>query len=166
MRLQNIVVAIDIDESLLQPLYQWGRTFDFSHVSKVTFVHIVKKNITPLEFGLMESPDEKTFLEMRPTLEQFMNDEARKIIPQEYQGGVAHRLAMDLNPEDRMIEIVKELGATLVVVTTKERHGLEGFFHSSFTSHMIKLAPCDVFVVKPESIMFQEYPSGFESQAF
>ena len=166
MRLQNIVVAMDIDDSLLQPLYQWGRTFDFSHVNKVTFVHIVKKNITPLEFGLMESPDEKTFLDMKPTLENFLHSEAKKIIPSDYHGEIAYELSLDLSPEDRIIDIVKNLGATLIVVTTKERHGLEGFFHSSFTSHVIKLAPCDVFVVKPETIVYKDYPSGFESQTF
>ncbi len=166
MRLQNIVVAIDIDESHLQPLYQWGRTFDFSHVSKVTFVHIVRKNITPLDFGLMESPDEQTFMEMRPTLEKFLRDESRKVIPADFEGPVDHMIALDLNPEERIIDIVKELGATLVVVTTVGRHGFEGFFHSSFTNHIIKLAPCDVFVVKPEGINYGQEDPGFESQTF
>lgn len=151
MRSQRIVVALPLEESLLTPLYEWGRKFDFSHVESVHFLHIVKKNITPLEFGLIETPDEETFHDMVPALEKFLRDEARKIIPSDFQGQTSFQLTRDFHPEEEVIDILKERRATLVVVATRGKHGFEGLFHSSFTDYMVKFAPCDVFVVRPEA---------------
>ena len=150
MRPQKIVIALPLEESLLKPLYQWGKKFDFSHVEKIHFIHVVKKNITPLEFGLVESPDDATYRDMLPTLESFLKEEAKKIIPPEFQNLIDYQVTKDFHPEEELIDLLKELKATLIVVATRGKHGFEGLFHSSFTDYMVKFAPCDVFVVRPE----------------
>lgn len=150
MRPQRIVIALPLEESLLGPLHDWGKNFDFSHVETVTFVHIVKKNITPLEFGLIESPDDSTYQDMVPALNTFLHEEAKKIIPSEFKGKIFFEVTKDFHPEEELIDILKKVKATLIVVATRGKHGLDGFFHSSFTDYMIKFAPCDVFVVRPE----------------
>ena len=151
MQPQKIVIALPLEESLLKPLYQWGKKFDFSHVQKIHFIHVVKKNITPLEFGLVESPDDATYREMRPTLENFLREEAKKIIPPEFLSLADYQVTKDFHPEEELIDLLKELKATLIVVATRGKHGFEGLFHSSFTDYMVKFAPCDVFVVRPEA---------------
>lgn len=150
MRSQRIVIALPLEDQLLSPFHEWGRNFDFSHVESVLFVHIVKKNITPLEFGLVESPDDITYEEMVPTISKFIKDEARAILPSDFKGKVDFQVAKDFNPEEELIDILKNTRATLVVVATRGKHGFEGLFHSSFTDYMVKFAPCDVFVVRPE----------------
>jgi nucleotide-binding universal stress UspA family protein len=150
MSTQKIVIALPLEESLLGPLYEWGRKFDFSNVEEIHFIHVVKKNITPLEFGLVESPDELTYHEMIPTLDKFLRAEARKILPEDYKGKVNFLVTKDFHPEEEVIDILKESKATLIVVATRGKHGFEGLFHSSFTDYMVKFAPCDVFVVRPE----------------
>jgi nucleotide-binding universal stress UspA family protein len=151
MKPQKIVIALPLEDELLAPLYQWGKDFDFSHVDCVEFVHVVKKNITPLEFGLIETPDLATYKEMVPTLEKFLRDEAKKILPADYHGKVEFKVEADFHPEEEMIDILKEDRGDLVVVATRGKHGFEGLFHSSFTDYMVKFAPCDVFVVRPET---------------
>lgn len=147
---QNVVVALPLEEDLLHPLYAWGKRFDWSHVKGVHFLHIVKKTITPLEFGLVEMPDEKTYHEMAPTMEKFLRDEARKILPSTFKGEAYFHLARDFNPEEGTVSFLKQIHATVIVVSTAGKHGFEGLFHSSFTDHMVKFAPCDVFVVRPD----------------
>lgn len=148
---QKIAVALSLEDKLLGPFKAWGQRFDWSHVKEVHFLHVVKKNITPLEFGLVEMPDEKTYNEMVPTLQKFLSDEANKIVPVSFQGAVQFHLNRDFDPEFETVEILKRLKTTLVVVSTQGRHGFEGLFHSSFTDHMVKFAPCDVYVVRPVS---------------
>lgn len=145
----NIAIALPIEDKLLEPLHQWGQRFDWSHVNQVHLIHVVKKNITPLEFGLVEIPDERTYQEMTPTLQTYLRDEAQKIIPDSFKGQVHFHLTRDFNPGDEMIATLKKLEASLVVVSTRGKHGFEGLFHSSFTDQMVKFAPCDVYVVRP-----------------
>jgi len=148
---QRIAIALPTEEKLLQPLQHWGGRFDWSHIKETHIIHIVKKNITPLEFGLIEMPDESTYQEMVPSLNSFLRDEARKIIPREYKGEVFFHLNRDFSPEEEMIKALKETKVSLVVVSTRGKHGFQGLFHSSFTDQMVKFAPCDVYVVRPEA---------------
>jgi nucleotide-binding universal stress UspA family protein len=146
---QKIAIALPVEENLLYPFYQWGYRFDWSHLSEVHLIHIVKKNVTPLEFGLVEMPDEKTYQSMVPTLNKHMKDEAGKIIPSTFSGEIYYHLAREFSPEDYMIDTLKQLNATLLVVSTRGKHGFEGLFYSSFTDKMVKYSPCDVYVVRP-----------------
>lgn len=153
MRPQRIVVALPLEDSLLGPLYDWGSKYDFSNVESVHFIHVVKKNITPLEFSLLETPDEGTYRDMLPALEKFMREESQKILPKNFKGEVTLDLTRDFSPEEEVVDFLKDKRASLIVVATRGKHGIEGFFHSSFTDYMVKFAPCDVFVVRPEDAM-------------
>ncbi len=150
MKAQKIVVAVPLEENLLDSLHKWGREFDFSEISEMRFIHIVKKNVTPLEFGLMESPDDTTFREMVPTLEKFLKEEAKKIVPSDYKGNISYHVTNNYHPEKEVIELLLDFHADLIVVATRGHHGFESLFHSSFTDHMVKHAPCDVFVIRPK----------------
>src|SRR5205823_3432926 len=143
---QKILVALPLEEKLLQPLHEWGARFDWSHITEVHFLHIVKKTITPLEFGLVEMPDERTYNELIPSLEKYLKDESQKILPESFNGNVFFHVQRDFNPAEEIVNVIKNLGVTLLVVSTQGKHGFEGLFHSSFTDHMVKFAPCDVYV--------------------
>lgn len=147
---QDIAIAMPLEEKLLSPLYHWGQRFDWGHVKRIHLVHVVKKNVTPFEFGLVELPDEATYESMRPTLETFLRTEAQKILPDTFRGEISLHLSRHAYPEEEMVEILQHLNATMVVVATQGKHGLEGFFHNSFTDHLVRFAPCDVYVVRPE----------------
>jgi hypothetical protein len=122
---KKIAIALPIEDKLLEPLHHWGQRFDWANIKEVHLVHIVKKNITPLEFGLVEMPDEKAYQDMVPTLQKYLRDEGQKIVP-------------------------PTINVSLVVVSTRGKHGFSGLFHSSFTDQMVKFSPCDVYVVRPE----------------
>ncbi len=144
-----IVIAIPLEEELLKPLYGWGKEFDFHKFQHIHFIHAIKKNIIPLEFGLMESPDERTFKEMAPTFHKFLKDEGRKIIPEDFKGKITFKLTTDFHPEENVINYLNQIKADLIVVSTGGKHGFQGFFHHSFTEFMVKFSPCDVYVVRP-----------------
>jgi hypothetical protein len=161
MKTQKIVIAVPLEENLLSALYEWGKEFDFSEIRSVRFIHIVKKNVTPLEFGLIESPDDSTFREMEPTLKKFLKDESERILPKDFNGEVTFEVTNNYHPEDEVIEILKDFEANLIVVATRGRHGLDSLFHSSFTQYMVKHAPCDVFVVRPKPYESESLSTGF-----
>lgn len=108
----------------------------------------MKKNISPLEYGLIETPDKETFEEMKPSLEKYMKEESEKIIPKEHRPHIYFHVVSDFYPDEETVELLKKIEANLVVVATHEKHNL---FHRSFTRQLIKTAPCDVYVIRPEN---------------
>ena len=51
---------------------------------------------------------------------------------------------------ERMAEYAKEINAGLIVVATRNKRGFSGLFLSSFADRILKLAPCDVLVLRPK----------------
>ena len=51
--------------------------------------------------------------------------------------------------EQKIKEFITEVDASLVVVATRGRHGIAGFFTSSLADFLCKYSPCDVFVLRP-----------------
>ncbi len=146
---QRIVIAVPLEESLLPQLYEWGSNFDFTHVDEVHLLHVVKKSLTPMEYGLVESPDDFTYNEMVLPLEKFLRVEGQKIVPSDYTGALSYEVTKGFTPEEEVVDILRSFRATLIVVSTRGKHGLDGFFHRSFTDYMIKFSPCDVLVIRP-----------------
>lgn len=52
------------------------------------------------------------------------------------------------SPYDEIIKLVKELNIDLVVISSKGKNSLEGFFFGSTTEKVVRKAPCSVFVVR------------------
>jgi nucleotide-binding universal stress UspA family protein len=53
------------------------------------------------------------------------------------------------NRETKIKKYLKEVEADLVVTATRGKHGIDGFFSSSFTEFLCKFSPCDVLVMRP-----------------
>jgi nucleotide-binding universal stress UspA family protein len=147
---QKIMIAMSLEDELILPLYQWGAKFSWQSYSEVHLVHVIKKNLTPLEFGIMELPSEETYQAMLPTLTKFLEDEAKKIIPSSFRGKITFHTQLDFNPAEAVTRLIKDIGCDLVVLSTRGKHGFEGLFHSSFTDHLVRFANCDVYVVRPK----------------
>ena len=61
---------------------------------------------------------------------------------------MVHHCGFDNSPKEGMIRYLKEHNADLAITLTKEKHGLAGYFSSSFTDHLVDHAPCNVFVIR------------------
>jgi len=153
MSLKNLAIALPLESELLAPFYHWGSSFDFNHYDSISFIHIVKKTLTALEFSIIENPSEAMFLEMKPTLENFLKDEKNKIVPRKYDGEIQYIVSKHLHPDEEMIQYLTKLKSELVVVSTRGKHGMKGLFTSSFTDRMVKLAPCHILVLRPLGVL-------------
>lgn len=150
MNQNNIAIALSLDDQLLKPLHEWGKNFTWTNVKEVHFFHIIKKNVTPLEFGLVEMPDEKTLKSMIPTIEQFLKDEAAKIIPASSRPEIKFHVWGDFNPKQKAVDFLQSQAIKLLVCSTRGLHGPKAIFQSSFADYMIKFAPCDIYIVRPK----------------
>ncbi len=150
MTSNHLVIALPLEDELLKPFYSWSNSVDFNQFDYISFIHIVKKTLTPIEFSVIESPTEATFLQMKPTLENFLKEEKNKIIPKNFSGEIKYIVSKHLHPDEEMIHFLRELKAKLVVVSTRGKHGLKGLFTSSFTDRMVKFSPCHILVLRPE----------------
>lgn len=148
--MKKIVVTVPLEEKELATLKEWGQMFDWNIISEVTFLHVVHRVATPMEFALVEVPDQESYEKMKPELEKFLQEQVKTITPANFKGKAETIVDISFEPEETVIDFLKANKTDLVVAATKGKKGFEGFFHHSFTEHLIKFGPCDVYVVKPK----------------
>lgn len=143
---KKIVVAMPIESDFIKTIEKWAAHEDFSQ-AELIFVHYVRQEYSGYEMTVVSYPDEKVFAEMKPVL---MNH-FQAICSGMLKPGIPFKVEVMLSPSpaDSMIKSLANHKADLVVVATRGKSGIAGFFGSSFADHMSKFSPCDLLVLRP-----------------
>jgi nucleotide-binding universal stress UspA family protein len=60
------------------------------------------------------------------------------------------KVFFSFSSKQRLTHFLKEANADLAIVATRGKHGIEGLFSSSFSDHLIKYSPCDIYILRPQ----------------
>jgi nucleotide-binding universal stress UspA family protein len=146
MKNKNIVIAMPLEADLTKTVMSWASHEDFSG-SDVSLVHFVRQEYSGYEMTVVTYPDDKVFSEMKPVFETHLKQLSEKIAPGKKAKDI--KVMLTPSPADSMVKYLEESKADLLVVATRGKTGLAGFFGSSFAEHMNKFSPCDVLVLRP-----------------
>ncbi len=143
---KKIVVAMPIETEMLETIQKWAEKEDFTHADLV-FTHYVRQEYSGYEMTVVSYPDEKIFAEMKPVLTNHFQALCSKML----KPGVSFKVEVLLSPSpaDSMVKNLSNHKADMIVVATRGKTGLAGFFGSSFADHMTKFSPCDLLVLRP-----------------
>src|SRR5690606_11946238 len=88
------------------------------------------------------NPEQKE--EIRKTIQEILDGVTAEV-------GAASKVShclFHVNPKEGSIEYLEKAAPDLCIGFSKERHGLSGYFHSSFSEYLIKHSPVPVLVLR------------------
>ena len=128
---------------LLRPL----KEMDFTAQSEIHFVHVFR-TITN-SFGLGEVPLVYPIMSDRGVIEQsglvLLASVSDRNLQKNFDGKVVHKVLFSDYPKGKFCEYVNEVKADLVIIPTKEKHGI---FESSFAQYVNKHTTCNMILLK------------------
>jgi nucleotide-binding universal stress UspA family protein len=135
-----------MEQQSLDTLKRVGSTLDLQNAI-VHIVTIVEIKIYNLELAPFVYPSEDQYAEIESSAKMMMNSLATTLgLKQE---NIRIHCFFDSNRETRIKKYLIDEKADLVVSATRGKHGIDGFFSSSFTDYLCKFSPCDVLVMRP-----------------
>lgn len=145
--MKNVVVCADLREDSLKTLKSLKDKVDL----KDTTVHLL--HVFEIQIGVMElSPI------VYPTAEQYpeIEDSVLKILDNlkndlGLKNNVVEHCIFSHSKEQAINDYLKNKKADMVVISTRGKHGIEGFFSSSLADFLCKYSPCDVLVMRPSA---------------
>lgn len=146
--MKNIVICVDLNEKSLETLKRVKDDLDFRdcalHFVHVFEIHMYNADIVPVIYPTeIQYPDiEKSTLAI---LDKLALDVGA------YGDNFQTRCFFSHSREEKLMGYLKEVDADLVVVATRGKHGIEGFFSSSLADFLCKYSPCDVLVIRPST---------------
>jgi nucleotide-binding universal stress UspA family protein len=146
LELRTVVVATNFSE-LGDAALRTGFRLAADHGARVVLVHVVEPVQLPNPLYAHYQPT--------PTPEQRRNAAAaagealRERVPAAYRARVAHEaLVVERDPADEILRVASESGASLVVLGSRGRRGVERLRLGSVTGRVATRAPCPVLIVR------------------
>ncbi len=145
--MKNIVICADLNEKSLEVLKTLNQSLDFKE-AKFHFIHIFEIHMYNADLVPVIFPTEVQYPEIEKStigiLDKLTKDIGLKNEQVELKCFFSH------SREEKIRSYLNEVHANMVVVATRGKHGIEGFFSSSLADFLCKYSPCDVLVLRPK----------------
>ena len=144
--MKNIVVCVDLREESLQILKELKNRVDLKE-AKVHLVHTFEIQVGVMEFSAIVYPTPKQYPEIEASVQAILTNLQKDLGLNDNQ--VEKSCFFATSKEQTIKDYLGKKNANLVVVATRGKHGIEGFFASSLADFLCKYSPCDVLVMRP-----------------
>ena len=146
--MKNYVLCVQLDNECPAILNRLKSDIELRH-AKIHMVTVVEIKVYSSEFATFTYPVEAQYKEIEEAALRTLTNMQHSLGLVDAQ--VEKKCFFDFEPQDRIRNYLKEVDAQLVVTASRGKHGIEGFFSSSFSDFLIKHAPCDVLVMRPKN---------------
>jgi nucleotide-binding universal stress UspA family protein len=144
--MKKIVLCVDLNQACIDTFKTLASKIDMKY-ARVYILHVFENqlynaDLVPFVFPLPEQHQaiEKSALEILDRLGHDLD-----LLPDNVQS----KCFFSFSREQKIKDFMTEVDADLVVVATRGRHGIAGFFSSSLADFLCKFSPCDIFVLRP-----------------
>ncbi|AUN97746.1 universal stress protein [Bacteriovorax stolpii] len=144
--MKNYVLCASLEEDSIKTLAKLKRDLDLTD-AKVHFVTVIEIQVYNSELSAYVYPVESQYAEIESSAVAIQKNLAKTLGVPEAQA--TFKCFFDHSPEAKVKDYLEKVNADLVVTATRGRHGIAGFFSSSFTDFLCKYSPCDILVLRP-----------------
>ncbi len=144
--MKNYVLCTTLEEDSLETLKKLKNDISLADV-RLHLITVIEKQIYTVEMAPYIYPVESQY----PAMESSALDLLRTLGSDlgVNPDNIIYKCFIEYDREKTVRDYLKAVNADLVVVATRGKHGLEGFFSSSFTDYLCKFSPCDFLVMRP-----------------
>ncbi len=144
--MKTYVLCTTLEQECIDTLKNIRHDIELKHAN-IHIVTIYEIQVYNVELTPYVYPTENQYGEIEESANRIMKNLAHSLGVDESR--VTVKCFFDHNREDRIKKYLDHVDADLVVTATRGKHGIAGFFTSSFTDYLCKFSPCDVLVMRP-----------------
>lgn len=148
--MKNIVICAPLEEQLLKNFERLNE-MDLLKGVNVHLVHCFEIQMYAYEFMAAYYPTEDQFKAIETSIKDILGSFQNKLEDAANEKTTwTHQVLKSTDCKGQMVKYLKEVNADMAVIATRGKHGLEGLFTSSFADHLVKHAPCDLTILRPQ----------------
>lgn len=144
--MKNYVLCASLDEESINTLKKLKNDIELKQAN-IHIITVIEKQIYTVDLSPYVYPVENQFPAIEASALNLLKSLAQELGVEKDQ--VTCKCFFEYDREKKVKDYLDEVHADLVVVATRGKHGVAGFFSSSFTDYLCKFSPCDVLVMRP-----------------
>jgi nucleotide-binding universal stress UspA family protein len=147
--MKNVVVCCSLEDENIE-LLKSLKGSPLLENAKLHFVHIFEIHVYTSDFSPYVFPSEEKYPEIEAASKEILTSIANEVCTEEELKQTDIECYFAYSPKQKISDYLVEVNADLVIVASKQKHGIEGLFSSSFTEHLVKYSSCNLHVLRPK----------------
>ena len=147
--MRNVVICCSLEDENIN-LLKSLKGNPLLENAKLHFVHIFEIHVYTSDFSPYIFPSEDKYPEIEKASKDILQSVAKEVCTEEELKNTETECYFAYSPKQKISDYLTEVNADLVVVASKQKHGIEGLFSSSFTEHLVKYSSCNVHLLRPK----------------
>lgn len=144
--MKNIVVCVDLREESLKVLQLLENKVDLDD-SIVHLIHVFEIKMGMMEFTPVVYPVPSQYDEIETSVMALLENLKKDLNLKDNH--VEKHCFFGQSKEQVIKEYLEDKNADIVILSTRGKHGIEGFFASSLADFLCRYSPCDILVMRP-----------------
>lgn len=147
--MKNVVICCSLEDENIELLKALKGNNALEN-AKLHFVHIFEIHVYTSDFSPYIFPSEDKYPEIEEASKKVMKNIADEVCTPSEREKSQIECYFAYSPKQKITEYLLDVNADVVIVASKQKHGIEGLFSSSFAEHLVKYSPCDVHILRPK----------------
>lgn len=147
--MKNVVICCSLEDENIE-LLKSLKGNPLLENAKLHFVHIFEIHVYTSDFSPYIFPSEEKYPEIETASKNILKGIASSVCTEDELKNSELECYFAYSPKQKITEYIDEVDAELVVVASKQKHGIEGLFSSSFTEHLVKYSSCNIHILRPK----------------
>lgn len=147
MDYKKIMIAVNLNRADQKPFDKLKNSTIFEG-TEVHLVHVLEVQPYSTELSLFFYPNQSEYPRIKKKAEKELEHLQRKIFPHTGNPKVVVKCLIGDNAKENFAQYSKKVKADLLIVATRGKKGIKGFFDSSFARYLSKYSPADLLILR------------------
>jgi len=146
--MKTVMICVDINQESVQLLEDHLKSWSWDNIDEVHLVHGFKLQVYTDAFYFTSYPMENQYGEVEKSVNQVLEILEKNIFGENPKIKVIKKCIISNSPKKSLSEYAQDCSIDEMIIGTRGKHGVEGFFSSSFAEYMVGHAPCQLKIIR------------------
>ncbi len=146
--MKKVLVAVDLNDDSMKMIKESLKEREWSEVDEVHLVHGFQLQVYADNFLFAAYPMEDQYEQVKESVSGLLGQLTSNAFKDGEKPKVIRECLITAGPTQAIVEYAAKNSIDEMIIGTRGKHGFEGLFSSSFAEHMVRHAPCDLFICR------------------
>lgn len=151
--MKKMMICINLNDHSMKNVFEYLKHFDWTYISELHLIHGFKLQRYSQGFYLDAYPIEETYQQIKDSAINLLGEIEKEIFKGrklDKKPTLIKECFITGSPKDRLTKYSNDEEIDIVLIATRNKHGIKGFFTSSFAHYMVSHAKAELRIIRSE----------------
>lgn len=145
---KKIGICVDLTDNSIKQIKKTLKELNLTGVKELHFIHGFQRQIYVDNFFFTQFPFNEQLTEIKKSVNDLLESLTKEIANAPADLVIKKECLVSDFPKKEIADYINEKGLNELILVTRTKHGIEGFFSSSFAEYMLRHVDADLRILR------------------